>query len=122
MGNAKAFPTNWINYLIKAIRRIIQIQLQPPPQLSSQPQPEPPPKPKLPKRLPPKRPPSPFPHTQERIKIQIRMLQLQLLSPQFLPLLHPHPQFVAVKSLIFIPSGKILITIYRYAKRLVSVT
>ena len=104
MGNAKAFPTDWINYLIKAIRRIIQIQLQPPPQLSSHPQPEP--NPKLPKILPPKRPPSPFPHTQERIKIQIRILQLQLLSPPLLPPLHPHPQFVAVKSLILFPPGK----------------
>lgn len=57
-------------------------------------------------------PPSlPFPHRQLRISSQIMQLQELLfppkkpglLQPPSHPLSHPHPQFVAVKSLILFP-------------------
>ena len=84
------------------MRRIIQIQLQLLLPLSH-------PQPLPPKKLPPPKsphPPSLPPHKQERIKIQIRILHPQL-SPSCLPVPHPHPQFVAAKSLILFPPGKI---------------
>jgi hypothetical protein len=62
-----------------------------------------PPKKLLPPKIP--QPPSLPPHKQERIKIQIRILHPQL-SPPLLDVPHPHPQLVAVKSLILFPPGK----------------
>ena len=88
---------------------IIQIQLHPLPQLLPHPESQPQPEPEPPKRPPPPKMlpiPPPSPQIQERIKIQISILHPQLSFPlDVVP--HPHPQFVAVKSLILFPPGKI---------------
>ena len=58
-----------------------------------------------PQPFPPKKEPFPFPQQEERRRSQIRVLQ-QLLLPESE---QPHPQFVAVKSLMRNPPEKIII-------------
>ena len=71
-------------------KRMMMMQLQSPPKRPLLPHPLP--------QLPP-----PFPHPPQRRSI--RMIQIQLLPPLSHPhpLLHPPPQFVAVKSLMLEP-------------------
>lgn len=73
-------------------------------------------------------PEHPLPQMLKRSRIQISEQQLpppkiELLETQLFPhpLSHPHPQFVAVKSLMFIPPG-IIFTIQYYAVLRKSVT
>lgn len=52
-------------------------------------------------------PPKPFPQQQRRIS----MIKIELLPPSH-PLLHPPPQFVAVKSLMLEPPNFVYIVYY----------